>query len=112
MTSKINRHKVPALVAGSNGRIFSATFVKVNGEVRKMVCRTGVRKNLKGGTNPAQAPKFSYLTVWDVQKGGYRMLNPATMRSLRLGGQDYEVVDQTPTEVNINSQRVSFPRSN
>lgn len=110
--SKINRHKVPALVGQSKGRIFSAVFVKVNGEERKMVCRTGVHKDLKGGVNPAQAQQHPYLTVWDVQKGGYRMLNPATMRTLRLNGQDYEVVDQTPTEVNINSQRVMFPRSN
>jgi hypothetical protein len=107
----INRHKVPALIRASNGTIFSVDFVKVNGEERTMVCRTGVRKNLKGGTNPAQGPQHPYLTVWDMQKQGYRMVNPATARRVRMAGEVFEVVDGTPTEVNINDQRAMFPRA-
>jgi hypothetical protein len=31
-------------------KIFSVEFIKLNGEHRKMVCRLGVKKHLRGGS--------------------------------------------------------------
>ena len=57
----------------NDGHIFSVHFVKrTNGEVRHMLCRTGVTKYLKGGGKSYDAASKSLLTVYDVQKQGYR----------------------------------------
>jgi hypothetical protein len=55
----------------------TVTFRKKDGTVRKMNARIGVTKHLKGGVSlldPSQ-----YVTVWDVQKEGYRAINRDTI---------------------------------
>lgn len=73
-----------------NGRIFTVEFIKrTNGELRRMVCRRGVRKNLKG-TGMAYDPlSKALLTVWDVQKGAYRMINLEQLVALRMGKREF-----------------------
>jgi hypothetical protein len=59
----------------NDGRIFGVYFVKrTTGEVRHMVCRTGVTKHLKGGNKAYDAASKLLLTVYDVQKEGYRSI--------------------------------------
>jgi hypothetical protein len=59
----------------NDGRIFGVHFVKrTTGEVRHMVCRTGVTKHLKGGDKSYDAAAKKLLTVYDVQKEGYRSI--------------------------------------
>lgn len=59
----------------NDGRIFGVYFVKrTTGEVRHMVCRTGVTKHLKGGDKSYDAAAKKLLTVYDVQKEGYRSI--------------------------------------
>lgn len=75
------------------GKIFTVHFIKKNGELRKMNCRLGVKKGLKGGENKA-AKKYSNLRpVYDVQKDAYRMINLATLVKLRANGQEYTVLN-------------------
>lgn len=72
-----------ALIAQSNGKFVTVTFKKKDGELRKMNCRLGVTKHLKGGTSTVDHDK--YLVVYDVQHKGYRCINKSTIVSVALG---------------------------
>ena len=74
--------------AGNN--IFSAKFVKKNGEVRDMVCRLNVKKHLKGGELKYDAKARNLLPVFDMQKEGYRMINISTLIQLKINGEVYK----------------------
>ena len=62
---RFNYQNLKALV--SNGQIFSVEFVKHgNDELRKMVCRLGVTKHLKGGQSTYSAKSNGLLPVFDM----------------------------------------------
>lgn len=72
-------------------KIFSVEFTKKDGSLRKMVCRLGVKKHLRGGTLGYDAEALNYLTVFDMDAGEYRTININTLRSITLDGVTYEV---------------------
>ena len=88
---QLSRYKALKMIHDTHGRIFSAQFIKKDGSTRKMIARIGVSKNLKGGTNGASA-KNNLVTVYDMAKGGYRMINLKTLLTLKASGETYEVV--------------------
>lgn len=55
----------------------TVTFVKADGTVRRMNCRMGVTKHLKGGKSTLDAGK--YVTVYDMTKAAYRAVNRDTI---------------------------------
>ena len=67
-----------------NGRFFSVKFIKrTNGMVRLLNGRTGVHK-----TKGADAPRYNdedydLITVWDVQKQGYRKIPADSVLEVR-----------------------------
>jgi hypothetical protein len=71
------------LISKTNGRFFSVVFEKKDGTLRKMVCRTGVKKHLKGGTLKHNPAEFGHCIVWDVQKKAYRTINMNTVLELK-----------------------------
>lgn len=83
----MNSNELASIVAASNGRFVSVTFIKKDGTERTMLCRLGVTKYLKGGTSKLDADK--YLTVFDVQKEEYRAINKETILSVKLAGNIY-----------------------
>lgn len=83
----MNSKELASIVASSNGRFVSVTFIKKDGTERTMLCRLGVTKYLKGGTSKLDAEK--YLTVFDVQKEQYRAINKETIVSVKLAGNIY-----------------------
>lgn len=79
-----------SLIAAAGGTFFAVTFIKRDGTVRVMNCRSGVRKNTKGvlsRLNPQQ-----YFTVYDVQHKGFRAVNKDTILSVRVNGVEAAVV--------------------
>ena len=80
----INAKEFKKMVAGG---IFTATFVKKDGTIRKMVCRFGVKKHLRGGESTT-AHIENLMCVFDMEKGAYRCINTDTLLSLKYG--DYE----------------------
>ncbi len=74
--------------AGNN--IFTATFVKKNGEVRVMNCRLNVKKHLKGGELKYDAKARNLLPVFDMQKEAYRMINISTLIELKINGEVFK----------------------
>lgn len=59
----------------------TVTFIKADGTVRKMNCRMGVTKHLKGGKSTLDAAK--YVTVYDMTKAAYRAINRDTIIDIR-----------------------------
>lgn len=89
----LHRVHAESFLRGLSGKVFSVIFTKKNGEVRKMVGRLGVRRYVKGGTNPAADRKYPYIIVYDFQKRGYRTVNLDTLEEIRTGGRIYRVID-------------------
>ena len=67
--------------------VFTATFIKKDGSVRVMNCRLGVKKHLKGGELKYNPIEKNLLTVFDMQKGEYRMINISTLVELKAHGE-------------------------
>ena len=88
---EITRRKVLNLIKENKGSIFSVVFLKKNGEVRKMVCRFGVKKHLKGGSLSFDPLQRALLVVFDMQKEAYRMINLETISQIQMKGVEYYV---------------------
>ena len=74
----------------SDGSIFSVEFIKrTDGGLRKMVCRLGVKKYLKGGSKAYDTRKHNLLTVFDMENKGYRSIPVEAIRQLTVGGQTF-----------------------
>jgi len=69
------------IIEGFKGRILTVTFVKKDGSIRKMNCRTGVTKFLKGGKRTTDPNK--YIIVFDMQNNAYRAVNKETILEIK-----------------------------
>jgi len=73
----------------SNGRVFSANFIKKDGTERTMNCRTGVVKHTAGkglSFNPISA---KLIPVFDMNKNGYRFISFDRLNWIKIGGKKY-----------------------
>lgn len=69
-----------------SGRIFTVEFIKrTDGKLRRMTCRRGVRKGVKGVGMSYDPLSKGLLTVYDVEKQAFRMINLADLISLKMG---------------------------
>ncbi len=73
------------------GKIFSVEFIKKDGTLRKMICRLGVKKHLKGGSLGYDAEALNYLTVFDLQSEEYRTINVNTLKCFTFEGIRYNL---------------------
>jgi len=69
-----------------NGQIFSVTFYKKDGSLRKMNCRKGVVKYLKGNDTRKPTKNKNLVTVYDMHKKNYRSFDVSTVTEVRYGG--------------------------
>jgi hypothetical protein len=72
-------------------KIFAVEFTKKDGSLRKMVCRLGVKKHLRGGELSYNPEDFNYLVVFDLQSEEYRTINVNTLKSFTFEGVKYEL---------------------
>ena len=72
-------------------KIFSATFTKKDGTTRKMLCKLGVKKHLKGGVKTYDTESLNYLTVYSLDSRGYRTLNLNTLKEIKANGEVYSL---------------------
>lgn len=89
---KITKEQAIEMITQQNGKLFTVEFIKKNGEKRKMNCRAGVKKHLKGGELKFDPASKNLFTVFDMQKKAYRMINLSTLQTLTCAGNQYEVV--------------------
>lgn len=85
------------LIASTEGKMASITFVKKDGSIRNMVCRIGVMKGLKenprickNGTSNTTAHLNHILTVYDMKISGYRNINLSTLTHFKCGEIDID----------------------
>jgi len=68
-----------------NGKIFTVVFMKLNGDLRAMNCRRGVRKYLKGGKSTI-AGNPNLISVFDTLKKDYRCIDITRVLSISANG--------------------------
>lgn len=91
----ITRQQAIAMINNSKGKIVSVVFVKrTTGELRKMSCRTEVKKGLKGVGMAYNAVDKKLITVYDVANQGYRNIATEGIVSLTMRGVRYEVLEK------------------
>lgn len=86
------------------GSIFTATFVKKDGSVRVMNCRRQVKKHLKGGEMTWQPERRGYVSVYDLQSEGYRVINLETLIELKANG---KVIRNPKMEKKANMEKIA-----
>jgi len=87
----INKEEAKKLIHVTNGKIFSSTFVKKNGEHRLLTGRLKVTKGLKENAKkrPYDPSKYNLICVYDMMAEGYRMLNINTLTKLNINANKY-----------------------
>jgi hypothetical protein len=86
----MSEDEIKKLVEQTKGRIFSVEFIKrTDNTFRKMLCRTGVRKYIRGGGRNYSPEKKNLLSVFDMKKIGYRMIPVENILEIRVNGQTY-----------------------
>ena len=73
----------------NKNKIMRVDFIKrTTGEYRKMICRNGVTKGVKGvGMNFDPVAK-RLKVVWDMQKKNFRMINLNGLKWIKINGQE------------------------
>ena len=79
----MNAEQIRKLVGNS---FFSAVFTKKNGELRKMNCRLGVKKGVKGVGKNYNDVDYNLLTVYDLKKKAFRAINLDTLEQIKAKG--------------------------
>ena len=77
-----------SVVQSTRGRFFGVTFVKADGTLRNMTCRTGVSKHTSGGGLKYNPTERGNVIVWDTSVKGYRTIKLDRLVSLRFGGKE------------------------
>ena len=85
--------EVEKILDASRGKIVSVTFIKrTTGEERTLVGRIG-KKYKPTGTDPlggkAARRKRNLFTIYDMQKGGFRMVSMDSVLSIKAAGKRY-----------------------
>ena len=89
---KISRRKASELIHKSKGKVFGVQFVKrTTGEVRKMSARLGVRKYVTGEGLKFSPIKKNLVTVFDMNKKGYRMIPLDGLTNLSINNKKFEI---------------------
>jgi len=73
-------------------KCFTVEFTKKDGTERKMNCRMGVKKYLKGTGMNYNPVEKGLLTVFDMQKGQYRCIPLDRVKKARINKMDIEVI--------------------
>ena len=90
---QIDRYTAEKYIYKTNGKIFSAVFVKKDREKRLMNCRTKVRKYVKGVGLKFKPQDKGLVGVFDLQKGAYRFISLDTLQRLKIQGVEYEIIN-------------------
>ena len=92
---KANRKSLPdvselkAMVKSTNGKFFSAEFIKADGSKRKIVARVGCHIGVKGTSNRKQ--KEHLIAVYEPKVKGWRTINLETLQHFKCGGFNWEI---------------------
>jgi len=71
-------------IGKTKGRIFSVGYNKKDGTFRRIVCRTGVQKGVKG-TGTWMYDRTKYVKVYDMHRQGFRTLIIDNIDNIKCG---------------------------
>lgn len=87
------RQTLLKLIENLNGQFFTVEFIKKDGTLRKMNCRTGVKKYLSNNGKTIKITRpidNGILRVFDVKKDTYRSINLDTVKKINLNKASYK----------------------
>ena len=90
---KETRETLLKLIENLNGQFFTVEFIKKDGALRIMNCRTGVKKYLSnnGKTIKITSPiDNGILRVYDIPQGAYRSINLDTVKKINFNKVSYK----------------------
>jgi hypothetical protein len=88
----MNRKHVVSAIKKTEGRIFTVKFIKRStGEERVMKCRYGVARDLKGVGPAYSAEEHKLITVYDIEKEGYRAIPIESISYVKIDGVEHTV---------------------
>ena len=90
----IDKDTAKQYIYKTNGKIFSAVFTKKDGEKRKMVCRQGVAKYVKGVGLKFKPGERDLIGVFDMHKKAYRFINLNTLEKMKIKGIKYIIKEK------------------
>ena len=105
------RSKIQSIINDNGGKFFSVKFHKVDGSIRKMTCRAGVKKYLKGGDLSYRSEdKPNLKVVYDIKSKGYRTINLDKVFYIKAGGQDAQswLTDQVITDMLNGPAKIEY----
>jgi hypothetical protein len=70
----------------TNGKFFTVKFIKKDGTLRRMTCRTGVSKGVTGKGLAFEPKEKGLKVVWSTDAEGYRMINLAQVKEITFNG--------------------------
>ena len=85
----ITRNKAKELIKDSKGLIFAATFTKKDGSHRLMNARTGKQYTPTGRKAPYKPSEYNMISLYDMRKKAFRMLNLNTLLTLSINKTKY-----------------------
>ena len=85
----INRNKAKELIKESKGKIFAATFTKVDGSHRLMNARLKKYISKTGRKAPYKAEDYNLIPIYDMKSKGWRSLNLNTLLTLSINKTKY-----------------------
>jgi len=90
----INRTLAPLKLIDSinDGRIFFVEFTKKDGTIRRMTCRKGVSKGVNGNGMSYRPLGKGLLTIFDMDKQEYRMINLLELTKFTVNKKKYLVI--------------------
>ena len=89
---QISKATAKDMIQNSKGKIFTTTYIKKDKSKRVMNCRLEVKKGVTGEGLRYNPDDYNLIPVYDMQIGGYRMVNVDTLVSLSISNETYEVV--------------------
>ena len=88
----ITRADAVLRILNTRGRFFTVIFTKKDGTVRQMTARLKVTKHLTGGKKPYNPSEKGLITVFDMGKLAYRVINVNTVSEFTFGKQTFRVI--------------------
>lgn len=87
------RQTLLKLIEFLNGQFFTVEFIKKDGTLRKMNCRTGVKKYLSNNGKNIKITRpidNGILRVYDIKKEAYRSINLDTVKKINFNKVSYK----------------------
>lgn len=91
--AELQRVHLERYLRSLEGRFVGIDFVKQDGSLRKLNGRLGVRQYAKTDAPATTAAlDLPYVVLYDVQQGGYRAVNLATVSAVRAENTNFTVI--------------------